>query len=267
MNPGAIVESMPTSPAADPVTIAPSQGAHSPIRHLLLTAIPPAVIVTVLLWFVIGWLAPIIGIAVGLGLSWVLARQADDMVFALAGGTVANPDRDARLVNVVEGLSLTAGIGVPEIRVREDHTVNAMAAGRMGGDTAVIVTRGLLDRVDRIELEGVIAHLLIRLRSAEQEQRTLAVTTTALPRFLAERFAGARGPGPNDPSLETRLLTDREAVQLTRYPPGLLRALEQAIEAGTEISDAGPATSAFWLAPVDGDTDGLTVRVDALREL
>lgn len=265
--PGAIVESMSTSPTADPVTIASSPDAHSPIRHLLLTALPPAVILTVLLWFVIGWFAPIVGIVVGLVIAWALARQADDMVFSLAGGEIANPDRDARLVNVVEGLALTAGIAVPEIRVRDDDTVNAMAAGRMSGDTAVIVTRGLLDRVDRIELEGVIAHLLIRLRSADQEQRTLAVTTTALPRFLAERFTGARGPGPNDPSLETRLLTDREAVQLTRYPPGLLRALERAIEAGSSIGDAGPATSPFWLAPVDGDSDGLAVRVDALREL
>src|SRR5699024_10028136 len=110
--------------------------------------------------------------------------------------------------------------------IRDEDTVNAMAAGRIGGQMAVIVTRGLLDRLDRLALEGVVATLLVRLRSAEQEHRTLAVTTTRLPTLLRERLLGARGRGPHDPPIETQLLIDREAVRMTRYPPGLQRAFE-----------------------------------------
>lgn len=248
-------------------SLVPTSEGAVPTGRLLITAVPPAVIVTLVLWWLIGWPAVLIGLAAGAGLAWLLASYSDDAILSLAGGRDATADDAARLLNVVEGLSLTAGLAPPDVRIREDHTVNAMAAGRVGGRTAIIVTRGLVDELDRLELEGIIAHLLVRLGSADQEQRTLGVTTTGLPRYLLERFGGARGHSSGDPTIETLMLTDREAVRITRYPPGLLRALERAIAVGTTIDDAGPVSSQFWLAPVDGDPADLTVRVEALREL
>lgn len=267
MTAGANVEAMSairTPAASDPVA---ATDRFSPMPQLLLTAVPPAIIIALVLWWVIGWPAIIVGAAAGFGLAWLFASRADDAVLAVAGGAPGHADDAARLLNVVEGLALTAGIAPPDVRIRDDRTANAMAVGRAGGDTAIIVTRGLLDALDRLELEGVVAHLLVRLRSQDQERRTLTVTTTGLPRYLMERFGGARGPGGADPDIGSQMLTDREAVRLTRYPPGLLSALERLMEHGTAIDDAGPISSQFWLAPVDGDLADLETRTDALREL
>jgi len=65
---------------------------------------------------------------------------------------------EQRLVNVVEEMSIASGVPVPEIYVLEDSTINAFAAGHGPGDTAIGVTRGCIERLDRDELQGVIAH-------------------------------------------------------------------------------------------------------------
>jgi len=65
---------------------------------------------------------------------------------------------EQRLVNVVEEMSIASGVPVPEIYVLEDSTINAFAAGHGPGDAAIGVTRGCIERLDRDELQGVIAH-------------------------------------------------------------------------------------------------------------
>lgn len=242
-------------------------GSASPYRPMILAAIPMAVVLATLLWLLLGWIAVPVGVVAGAAASWLLASRADDAVLGLAGGRVVGEAEAARLHNIVEGLSLSAGVSAPEIRVRDEDTVNAMAAGRAGGRSAVVVTEGLLRELDRMELEGVIAHLLVRLRRAEQEEQTVAVTTTGLIRYLRERRLGATGPGPVDPDVGTQFELDLEAVAITRFPPSLADALRKAVAAGTSIPGAGPASSRFWLAPVDGSTDDLEVRIAALHEL
>ena len=83
-------------------------------------------------------------------------------VAAMLGGVPVDfnsPDpAEQRLVNVVEEMSIASGVPVPEIYVLEDSTINAFAAGHGPGDTAIGVTRGCIERLDRDELQGVIAH-------------------------------------------------------------------------------------------------------------
>jgi len=257
-------------PASRPATARPTSGpttgsSGSVAPQLALTAAAIAVVVALVLWLPLGWPALVVGLVVGALVTWLLASRAEAAVLGLAGGRPVDDDVEARLVNVVEGLALTAGTPVPEIRIRDDRTLNAMVAGRAGSG-AIVVTRGLLDALDRIELEGVVAHLLARLGSPEQAAATVSVTTVGLPGFLRERLGGARGPGRGDPSVEDLVALDARGVGLTRYPPGLLGALERAAEVGTEVSDVGPATARFWFAPTNGDPAGLEVRAAALRE-
>ncbi|MEI6073384.1 MAG: M48 family metallopeptidase [Verrucomicrobiae bacterium] len=83
-------------------------------------------------------------------------------VAAMLGGAPVDMNSadpaEQRLVNVVEEMSIASGVPVPEIYVLEDATINAFAAGHGPGDTAIGVTRGCIERLDRDELQGVIAH-------------------------------------------------------------------------------------------------------------
>ncbi len=90
-------------------------------------------------------------------------RGGGGEVAKMLGGTLVDPDsRDPlrrRLVNVVEEISLASGVPVPEIYVLEQESgINAFAAGWSPADAAVAVTRGTLEKLDRSELQGVIAH-------------------------------------------------------------------------------------------------------------
>ena len=88
--------------------------------------------------------------------------QGGRAVAAMLGGTPVDMNSrepaEQRLINVVEEMSIASGVPVPEIYVLEDQTINAFAAGHGPGDTAIGVTRGCIERLDRDELQGVIAH-------------------------------------------------------------------------------------------------------------
>ena len=115
--------------------------------------------------------ALILGVAVGsFGLMVLasayrtaqLSRGGGHIARALGGTRVTGDGADPlerRLVNVVEEMALASGLPVPEIYVLEQEAgINAFAAGRTGGDAAIAVTRGALERLTRSELQGVIAH-------------------------------------------------------------------------------------------------------------
>src|SRR5262245_63940623 len=91
-----------------------------------------------------------------------LARGGGQVALSLGGTRVTGDGNDPlerRLVNVVEEIALASGLPVPEIYVLEQEAaINAFAAGRTGGDAAIAVTRGALERLTRSELQGVIAH-------------------------------------------------------------------------------------------------------------
>jgi hypothetical protein len=239
---------------------------------IALAAIPGtvvAVVVTLALIFVVGWPAIVIGLVLGALVAWLAITRANSAILALVEAAPADADRDARLVNVVEGLALTAGIATPALRVSDDATVNAMAVGTATSpDATVVVTRGAVDSLDRMALEGLVADVLVRLQDPAQEARSVAVTTVGLPRYLADRFGSGRGRGGRDLPVEDQIALDLEAVGLTRYPPGLLAAVEAAARTGTAVAAARPSTSHLWVAAVDTSAaDALTMRADALREL
>jgi len=101
-------------------------------------------------------------VAVGSIAKMVELSKGGRAVAAMLGGVPVDfnsgDPAEQRLVNVVEEMSIASGVPVPEIYVLEDSTINAFAAGHGPGDTAIGVTRGCIERLDRDELQGVIAH-------------------------------------------------------------------------------------------------------------
>jgi Zn-dependent protease with chaperone function len=222
-------------------------------------ALPPGIVA--------GLIGLIGGLVVGLVLLVVVTAAvaawlwlgADARVAAKIGGSDAEPARHARLINMVEGVCSGVGVSVPRMVVVDDAALNALSAGRDPRRAVLAVTSGLLDGLSPIELEGVVAEQLVRIRRRDTLPATLAVPLGSL---------GSRLLGPRDDSG-----TDLVAVSVTRYPPGLATALETMAEAGTAVRSASHALGPLWLAdPFSpaGASPGrprLSERSQALREL
>lgn len=181
------------------------------------------------------------------------------------------PDGTApRVENLVEGLCATFGVSHPPLFVVEDPSVNlAMAATTIG--VVMVVTRGLLDTLDLVELEGVVAHGLAHLRLDDVRRGTLAATLPSVfgKDAMRHRLAG-RG----------RLLrADEVAAATVRYPVAIAAVLERCVSAPPPVPPSLFATERFartrwlWFDPTPGVSspqldalDAPSVRAQALAE-
>jgi heat shock protein HtpX len=212
-----------------------------------------------LLWYYVAWEAGVVGVVAGtMALSFAMWWTAEPLARKVLGGQPADPVRHARLVNLVEGLCATVGVRRPEVRIRDEPGLNAAVCGRRRRSATLVVTQGLLDQLNRVELEGVVARELTRIRTHDMLPATVTVATLGI---------GATLLSPPEPV--TAL--DRAAISFTRYPPGLIGALEKMEDKGTGVKGASPAAAHLWFAdpggPVRGPRTSLSDRIAALREL
>jgi heat shock protein HtpX len=266
----------------------------------------------------------VVGLVVALVVAGAMAAGAywksDAIALAMSHARPADPVEHARLHNLVEGLCIAGGLPKPRVYVVEDDAPNAFATGRDPRHAAVAVTTGLLDKLNRIELEGVLAHELSHVKNYDILVSTLAVTMVGLVALLSDwglRFlwwGGPRhrddqrggGPGPQAVmavlgfallllapvaarlmqfavSRRREALADLTGVSLTRYPPGLIAALEKLRDDQTVVHSGSRATAHLWIeSPVArAHSEGklawlgrlfdthppLEERIQALREL
>src|SRR6056297_2590570 len=130
-----------------------------------------------------------IGAVVGNGIAFTLAAlvisgiiaftsywKADKIALAVSRARPADPQQYQRLHNLVEGLCIAGGLPKPGVYVVDDPAPNAFATGRNPNHAAIAVTTGLLDQMNRVELEGVVAHELSHIKNYDILVSTLAVT-------------------------------------------------------------------------------------------
>lgn len=242
----------------------------------------PALVVGVVLFALIPalpwWLGAPVGLALAVAAAWWRGSHADRYILATLGTTVDERHHPERLTNMVEGLTLAGGVIAPSIILVDDQARNASAIRRHDRNHLVFTT-GLVEALEVVELEGTVAELLTRLRNGDAESATVGAALLGRP--LADGPLGTvlgplsrAGLGrilPADRDLEA----DRQAVALTRYPPGLLQALEAIQGHETKPGAATGGTAHLWLVdPVPTVlADGtelrapLSLRIDALAEL
>ena len=175
-----------------------------------------------------------------------------------------------RVENLVEGLCATFGVAHPPLYVVEDPSVNlAMVATTLGA--AMVVTRGLLDSLSLVELEGVVAHGLAHVRLDDVRRGTIAAT---LPSVLGKDAMRHRLAGRG------RLQrADEVAAATVRYPVAIAAVLERCVAQPTPVSPSLFATERFartrwlWFDPMPGvrgpqldELDAPSVRAQALAE-
>lgn len=224
------------------------------------------------------WLGIPIGVVAAATVVLVRLRSAVALVLGSIGAVPASEHDYPRLHNLTQGLSLAGGVSEPELYVVDDNGRNA-AAVAYGERVAVVCSTGLLDALDRVSLEGVVAEVLVRIRSGDAEAATIgtAIYGGLLRGPLATIGRPAASLGLRSLLADDRdLRADRAAVALTRYPPGLLQALT-IIRAGSPVTAATNASNEhLWLVPpatvergADAVVDGspLDLRIDVLGEL
>jgi heat shock protein HtpX len=230
----------------------------------------------------------------------------------------ADPDQYRRLHNLVEGLCIASGLPKPRVYIVVDPAPNAFATGRDPKHAAIAVTTGLLEKMNRVELEGVLAHELSHVRNYDILVSTLVVTLVGSIAILTDlgirmmwwnggrvRREGDRNDTGNPIALlgfallifapllaklmqaavsrKRETLADVSACQMTRYPPGLISALEKLRDDSTVTHSASTATAHLWIEqPMSGVADRgrlgrlhqmfdthppLEERIELLREL
>ena len=238
-----------------------------------------------------GIAATIVALVIGAIVAFASYWKADKIALAVSRARPADPQQYARLHNIVEGLCIAGGLPKPGVYVIDDPAPNAFATGRDPKHAAIAVTTGLLEKMNRVELEGVVAHELSHIRNYDILISTLAVTMVGAAALLADvgirmmwwnggRVArqGDRGDRGNPLALvgfallilapiaakamqaaisrQRETLADVSACQLTRYPPGLISALEK-LQADTTVTHAAStATAHLWIEqPMSGVGD------------
>jgi len=231
-----------------------------------------------------GWVGIVIAFVFAMALAWGSYFNSDRIAIAASRAKPADETEYRRYHNLVEGLCIAAGLPKPKLYVVNDPAPNAFATGRNPKHSAVAVTTGLLETMNRVELEGVLAHELSHIKNYDILVTTIAVTavgTIALISDIGLRFAFWGGMsdrrdnnGDSGPigaviaiaslailmlapfagylmqmamSRNREYLADASGVQLTRYPPGLISALEKLRDDHAVVHYATKATAQMWI--------------------
>jgi len=251
-----------------------------------------AVLFTGLIGYVIGYffLSGSAGVVIAVILAIVLSfgsfLYGDKMVLASTRAKKVTPQQEPRLHNIVEGLAIAAGIPKPTVYVIPEMAPNAFATGRDPEHSSIAVTQGLLDTMNRVELEGVIGHELSHVLDRDILVGTVVATVVGAAVLMSEIFmrswfwGGGRGRRDSSGgdtagalalvlfavgivlliiaplagqliklsvSRNREYLADAQGVLLTRYPPGLISALEKIAVAPQAMHAANNATAHLWL--------------------
>src|SRR4029079_489177 len=236
-----------------------------------------------------GPIAAIIALVFSGAMAFFSYWKADAIALAVSRAKPADPQQYQRLHNLVEGLCIASGLPMPRLYVIEDDAPNAFATGRNPKHAAIAVTTGLLEKMNRAELEAVRAYELSHIRNYDILVMTLTVTMVGIIALLSDFFlrfmffGGGRDDDDNNSPLafvfmivgfillifapiiayvmqsavsrRREFLADASGVQLTRYPPGLISALEKLKGDTTVIHSASKATAHLWIEePLEKET-------------
>src|SRR3954469_21597263 len=129
-----------------------------------------------------------IAIVIAIAMAWASYFYSDKVALAASRAKAADGPEYRRYHNLIEGLCIAAGLPKPRLYVVDDPAPNAFATGRNPKHAAIAVTTGLLEKMNRVELEGVLAHELSHVKNYDILVSTIAVTMVGIIALLADFF-------------------------------------------------------------------------------
>ena len=219
--------------------------------------------------------------AVSIGWSAISLAVGDKMVLSMAGAKEIDKQDAPQLYNVVEEISIAAGVPMPRVMVLETDALNAFATGNRIGSGTIAVTRGLLNSLTRDELQGVVAHEMAHLANLDTRYMVvvgvtvglialvcdMALRTMNLGRMRSSDRKGSSGGGlliivllvvallaplaakavQMAVSRQREYLADATSVQFTRNPNGLISALGKLAEKAAPFPGVSRATQHLFI--------------------
>lgn len=246
--------------------------------------------------FEFGRYAYVLAIVIAVVMTFGSYYASDKLVLAVSKAKPVSKQDYPHLYNVVEGLALAAGLPKPRCYIIDDSAPNAFASGRNPKNAIVVVTTGLLDKLNRVELEGVIAHEMAHIKNYDILVQTLAVVMVGVIALLSDWilrsfFWGRRGRSRSSSrdrggdigaiigivgvvlaifspfiaqllrfsvSRKREFLADANGALLTRYPPGLASALKKLDADREPLEVANKATAHLYIVNPLKDLKGKT---------
>ncbi len=215
--------------------------------------------------------------------SFISYWYSDKIVLKISRAQPIKEEDNRELYHIVENLSITAGLPMPRIYLINEPALNAFATGRNPEHAVVAVTNGLLEKLSKSELEGVLAHELSHIGNRDILLSTVAVVLVGFVALLSDFFLRSmfwKGLGGRDDrdrgqvgaimmiigiamailspiaviliqlaiSRRREFLADTDGALLTRYPEGLASALQKISRDLTLLKVANKATNHLWIA-------------------
>jgi heat shock protein HtpX len=211
--------------------------------------------------------------------SFISYYSSASIALSLARAKEIQKSDNPMLWNIVENLAITAGLPMPKLYITPELQINAFATGRDPQHAAVAVTQGALQRLDKDELQGVLAHELSHVGNRDILVSTVAAILAGIISLIADVFlrslffSGGRGGRNNEAqeiffiaaivlsilapigtmliqlaiSRRREALADTDGVLLTRYPEGLISALKKIQLDSTPMASAKDSTAHMWI--------------------
>ncbi len=253
----------------------------------------------------------IVPIAVGIAIAsvWGSYFASDKIVLTMTGAREIDHDSAPQLFNLVQELTMAAGLPMPKVAIVEDSAPNAFATGRNPEHAVIAFTTGILEKMDREELQGVAAHELAHVANRDTLVAAVAATTAGAIAILSDFvlrftfFTGGRRDDNNNGgnpialiagivalilapiaaillksavSRNREALADATAVEFTRNPTGLRRALEVLAQDSTVVHQKSNAVAHIWIeSPLDAQKTSqlfathppLSWRIEQLKQM
>ncbi len=225
----------------------------------------------------------VLALFVAFGMAWGSYWYSDKIVLSMSRARPVSREQEPQLYHAVEGLAIAAGLPTPRCYVIEDPAPNAFATGRNPEHAALAITTGLMEKLDRLELEGVIGHEMAHIKNYDTLVQTLAAVMAGTVVLLSDWmirawfWGGGRRRSSNENagplgailavvaiallvlsplfaaiiqmaiSRKREYLADANGALLTRYPQGLAGALRKIAADKSRLSVANKATESMYI--------------------